>query len=184
VKHLIEEYLKELKIQTNNGKTKLLLIYLEELIIWNKKINLISRKLKKEEVLKKLLLPSLVPYKIINDNEKVLDFGAGGGIATIPLKILKPKITLHLLESKTKPVVFLEHIGLLLNLEIKIINKFVRKKEDLEEKYDWIFVRAVDPEQVPQGLTNKILYYGKYKGDTFTRKEEISIKGNTISVLT
>jgi 16S rRNA (guanine527-N7)-methyltransferase len=183
VKHFIEEYLKELKIQPNNEKPDMLLLYLEELIQWNKKINLISRKLKKEEVLKNLLLPSLIPYEIISGNEKILDFGAGGGIAGIPLKIFKPGIELHLLESKHKPVIFLEYIASLLNLNIKILNKFVRSAKDIEESYDWVLVRALDPEKIPKETGRRIIYYGKYTGDKLTCKNELNRKDKTVSIL-
>lgn len=183
VKHSIEKSLQELKIETETKKVSMLLQYIEELIQWNKKINLISRKLTKETVLTKLILPSLIPINIISESEKILDFGAGGGIASIPLKIFKPQITLHLLESKNKPVIFLEHISSLLNLDLKIINKFVRKEQDLEEHYDWILARGVNPALIPRKLTKKILYYGKYNGDVFTCKEEISFKSNLVSVL-
>ena len=183
VKHSLEKILKELNIKKNSEKTDLLLLYLEELMRWNKKINLVSRKLTKEEILAKLIFPSLIPIKIIGKDEKILDFGAGGGIASIPSKIFKKQITLHLLEAKNKSIVFLEHISLLLDLDLKTINKFVRKTEDIEEKYDWIFVRAVNPEEIPQGLGGKILYYGKYTGDKFDSIEETAFKGNIISVL-
>jgi 16S rRNA (guanine(527)-N(7))-methyltransferase RsmG len=183
VKHLLLQTLKELNIDSSPNKNSLLLQYLEELTKWNKKINIISRKLSEEDIVKKLILPSLIPINIVEDKSKVLDFGAGGGIASIPLKIFKPGINLHLLESKKKPVVFLEHINALLNLKMNIKNKYVKKKEDLEEKYNWVFVRAVDPEKVPQGLADKTLYYGKYEGNNFRLQEEIEFKGNIISVL-
>jgi 16S rRNA (guanine527-N7)-methyltransferase len=183
VKHFLEEHLKELNVETASEKIDKLLLYLEELIQWNKKINLISRKLKKEEVLQKLLLPSLIPYEIINDNEKILDFGAGGGIAGIPLKIFKPGITLHMVESKHKPVIFLEYITSLLNLNIKIIQKFVRNAKDIEESYDWVLVRALDPDKIPEDTGRRILYYGKYTGVKFTIKNELNRKDNIVSIL-
>jgi len=184
VKHSLEEFLKDLQIETNRKKTSMLFQYTEELIKWNEKINLISRKLTKEKIITKLLVPSLIPCKIVNKGEKILDFGAGGGIASIPLKILEPQTILHLVESKGKPVTFLEHISLLLNLDLKVINKFVSTPEDLKESYDWLFVRAVNPKKIPQGLASKILYYGKYTGDKFKLKKELSFKGNIISILT
>jgi 16S rRNA (guanine527-N7)-methyltransferase len=183
VKHSLEKTLKKLKIPYDSYKLEKLLLYLEELILWNKKINLISRKMQEKDILNKLILPSLTPYHIIKKGEKILDFGAGGGIASIPLKILKPEITLHLLEAKKKPVIFLEHINLLLSLEAETTNKFVLKRGDLEEEYDWVFVRAVNPEQIPKGIANKMLYYGKYTGDKFTCQEKILFKKNIISVL-
>ena len=42
VKHSLEKTLKELNIKKNSEKTDLLLLYLEELMRWNKKINLVS----------------------------------------------------------------------------------------------------------------------------------------------
>lgn len=183
VKHLLEQTLKELKINTDPNKISLLLQYLEELMKWNKKINIISRKLSEEDIIKKLILPSLIPINIVEDKSKVLDFGAGAGIASIPLRIFMPGVNLHLLESKKKPVIFLEHINSLLNLKMKIKNKYVKKKQDLEEKYDWVFVRAVDPEKVPREIASKTLYYGKYAGNNFRLQKEIEFKGNIISVL-
>lgn len=183
VKHSLEENLKKLKIQTNQKKKEKLLLYFEELLLWNKKINLISRKLSREEAFKKLLLPSMIPYGIINKSEKILDFGAGGGIASVPLKILKPEIKLHLLESKKKTIVFLEHISMLLNLNLKTINKFVAKNSDLEERYNWVFVRAVNPEQIPEGISEKILYFGKYSGEKLSCEKRIIFEAHTVSVL-
>ncbi len=184
VKHFLEKTLKELNIETDDKKTEKCLLYLEELLKWNKKINLISRKLKREEVFKKLFLPSLLPYKIINKGEKILDFGAGGGISSVPLKIFKPNMYLHLLESKQKNAVFLEHISFLLNLDLKIINKFVQTKEEMEERYDWIFARAVNPEQIPSGLANKILYHGEYTGNKFICEKKLVFREHSVSVLT
>lgn len=183
VKHFLEQTLGELKIDSDTHKISLLLKYLEELILWNKKINIISRKLTKENIIKKLIAPSLIPVNIVKDDAKVLDFGAGGGIASIPLKIFKPGVNLHLLESKRKPISFLKHINVFLNLKIKVQNKYVKKKDDLEERYDWTFVRAVNPENVPRELAKKTLYYGKYDGNNFRLQEEIEFKGNIISVL-
>jgi 16S rRNA (guanine(527)-N(7))-methyltransferase RsmG len=183
VKHSLEKTLKILNIPYENYKLEKFLLYLEELILWNEKINLISRKLQKKEILNKLLFPSLTPYHIINEGEKILDFGAGGGIASIPLKIFKPETKLHLLESKKKPVIFLEHINLLLGLGAQIINNFVLNKDDLKEEYDWVFVRAVNPEQIPKGIANKMLYYGKYTGEKFVCQEKMSFEKNIISVL-
>jgi len=184
VKHLLEKALKNLNITAEKSKTEKLFLYFEELYRWNKKINLISRKLKKEEAFTKLLLPSLSAYEIINKGEKILDFGAGGGVASIPLKIFKPDIRLYLLESRKKPVAFLEHIGVLLNLDLSIINKFVKDKEDIKERFDWVFVRAVNLEEVPKSISGKILYYGKYNGNKFICMREIKKADNILSVLT
>lgn len=183
MKHSLENVLQKLQIKASPKEIKTLLLYLEELLLWNKKINLISRNLKKEEVLSELLFPSLIPCKIIDTEEKILDFGAGAGIAGIPLKIFSPKITLHLLEPKFKRAVFLEHVVNLLELKTKVIKKFVRSKEDLEYTYDSILVRAIKPDKIPIELGHRILYYGKYTGEKFRKKDEIQENNAVISVL-
>ncbi|MEO0293007.1 MAG: RsmG family class I SAM-dependent methyltransferase [candidate division WOR-3 bacterium] len=183
VKHYIEKSVKELGIKPDKEKINLLLFYLEELIKWNEKINLVSKKLKKEEILKKLILPSLIPYKMLRKGEKILDFGAGGGIVGIPLKIFLPETIFHFLEAKQKRVVFLEYIASILKIDIKVIKKFVKEKEELEESYDWVLVRGVNPERVPKNIGRKIIYYGKYKGNKLICENELRVKENIVSIL-
>lgn len=183
VKHSLKNGLKELKITLKEEKLQKLILYIEELIKWNKKINLVSRNLTEENIIKKLILPSLIPHKIIKTGEEILDFGAGAGIVGIPLAIIKNKSSFTLLESKTKPVSFLRHMRNILSVDIKLINRYLNKKEEIEKYFDKILIRGLDPEKVPPGLGNEIIYYGEYKGNKLKIKSFLSWETYKITVL-
>jgi 16S rRNA G527 N7-methylase RsmG len=174
VKHLLKNGLKKLKITPKEEKLQKLTLYIEELLKWNKKINLVSRNLKEEDIIKKLILPSLIPHKIIKTGEEILDFGAGAGIVGIPLSIIKNKSSFTLLESKTKPLSFLRHMRNILSVDIILINKYLNKKEKLDKRFDKILIRGSNPEKIPSGLGNEIIYYGEYKGDKLKIKSSLS----------
>ncbi len=183
VKHLLQEGLKELKITTVEEKLNKLIVYIGELLRWNEKINLISRDLTKEDVVKKLILPSLIPHRLILPKEHILDFGAGAGIVGIPLSIFKSETSFTFLESKTKPITFLRHIRNILSIDIEMLHKFIDPQEGLTMRYNSILVRGVDPESVPPGIGEKLIYYGEYKGDKLKIKSSLSWKTYKVSVL-
>ncbi len=184
VKHSLQSSLKELNLPFNEEKLNKLEFYIDELLRWNEKINLVSRQLTKEDIAKKLILPSLIPHKIIPVGEDILDFGSGAGIVGIPLVIFKGETSFTLLESKIKPITFLRHISNTLSINVEIIHKFVKKQGDLPKHYDTILARGVDPENIPTGIGGKIIYYGEYRGNKLKIKSSIDWKNYKVSILT
>lgn len=65
--------------------------YLDLLLEWNKKINLVSRSVSRETV-REHIVHSLIPMAIglLDGHEKWIDSGSGGGLPGIPLAIANP----------------------------------------------------------------------------------------------
>lgn len=133
--------------------------FANDLVYWNKKVNLISRK-DESEIFAKHILHSLsiLKYVTIKDKAKCLDIGTGGGFPGIPLKIAKPTIDMLLVDSIAKKIkitsMFAQHTG-----QRNIAAKAMRAEElalQKEYKYyfDFIFVRAVTK-------TNKIMRWSE-----------------------
>jgi 16S rRNA (guanine527-N7)-methyltransferase len=77
--------------------------YHDELIYWNAKVNMISRK-DEVNVWDRHILHSLTILKYVNIRPKarVLDVGTGGGLPGIPIKIARPDLKMLLVDSIKK----------------------------------------------------------------------------------
>ncbi len=131
------------KEQLNNIKR-----YAEELLLWNKKVNLISRK-DEENIIEKHLLHSLAILKYINLKQKAncLDIGTGGGLPGIPLKIAREDIRMLLTDSIAKKIKISEMLAKHTGLR-HISAKNIRAEElaninNYKKSFDCIFARAV-----------------------------------------
>jgi len=85
----LEYYLK--KILANEAKFE---TYYNFLIEYNKNVNLTAIT-QKQEVFTKHFLDSVLAEKFIPQKAKVIDVGAGAGFPSLPLKIVRPDIDLH-----------------------------------------------------------------------------------------
>jgi len=91
--------------------------YYNELIDWNRRMNLTAI-VDYDEVQIKHFLDSLTLTMILSDvPAKVADIGTGAGLPGIALKIAYPNIELTLIDSTQKKAVFLNHIVTTLSLE-------------------------------------------------------------------
>jgi 16S rRNA (guanine527-N7)-methyltransferase len=83
--------------------------YLTELLRWNARVNLTGARGLDDLVLQHLddsfALARLVPV-----NASVIDVGSGGGLPAVPLAILRPDLTVVLVEPRAKRVAFLRSI--------------------------------------------------------------------------
>ncbi|MGH7229471.1 MAG: 16S rRNA (guanine(527)-N(7))-methyltransferase RsmG [Nitrospiraceae bacterium] len=129
--------------------------YYNELIAWNKKINLTTISQEKEIAVKHFL-DSLAYSKVLppfpNDNESLLDVGSGAGFPGLPLKICHPDLDLTLLEPSTKKTAFLRHV--IGKLELKKTIVLSKRLQDLSmepahlRRYRYIVTRALGIEQI------------------------------------
>jgi len=112
--------------------------YLLLLLDWNKKINLISRKTERDEYWLKHFLDSLLPIEEIDfSNKTILDFGTGGGLPGIPIKLLYPNCKMYLLESRRKKADAVKNIVKV--LDAKQCFTIVSRIEDLADEYNNFF---------------------------------------------
>ena len=113
--------------------------YLNELIVWNKRINLISRA-SPQDIIFKDFLDSLTINKYLDSGVSMADLGSGAGFPGIPIKIIRPDVSISLFEIKRKKIYFLQHIIRCLNL--RRINARWDQGEESEQSFDVVVSRA------------------------------------------
>jgi 16S rRNA (guanine527-N7)-methyltransferase len=137
---------RKLGIEIDEGATALFSIHATELIKWNRKMNLTSIT-QPGDIAVKHFLDSLPPAQIIPQNARLLDIGSGGGFPGIPLKILKPSISVLLIDGVRKKVNFLKQIIRILKLEnieaLQIRAENLLKAPECTSYFDVIVSRAL-----------------------------------------
>ena len=131
---------------------------------WNARINVISRKDMEHFVLHHLL-HSLGIAKIhpFSAGLKVLDVGTGGGFPGIPLAILYPEVSFHLVDSIGKKIKVVQEVATALSLTNVTYEQ--ARVETLEGQYDYIVSRAVTQMADFCKLTKHLLKPVTHKGD-------------------
>ncbi len=84
--------------------------YLEELKLWNAKINLTGLKTDRDIVIKHFL-DSLAVLPFLGDAASLVDLGSGAGFPGLVLKLARPQMTLTLVEARQKKAAFLEYVA-------------------------------------------------------------------------
>jgi len=106
----LSEAAKAMGIALGKGELSLFAAYYDELLAWNNKMNLISAKSEKDNIIKHFIDSlTLLPY-INHETCRVLDIGSGAGFPGIPLKIAANSLKVFLLESSRKKTSFLKHV--------------------------------------------------------------------------
>ncbi len=121
---------------------KKLAFFGEELLKWNRSINLISRK-NSEKLLVKLIIDSLLLLNIIKGSETFLDIGAGAGFPSIPV-LAGSQARGTLAEARRKRATFLRHILQALAFpNARVLRQAITRNTKLEvSDFDYIWSKA------------------------------------------
>lgn len=140
--------------------------YLETLIKWNSKINLVSQKTI-ENAWERHFLDSAQLVKYIPENtKKVVDIGSGAGFPGVVLATLKGDFNLdfetNLVESDSRKCAFLQEVVRVCDVsKVRIFNSRIEKNKDLNG--DVVTARALaDLNLLLDYSYNYITKYGKY----------------------
>ena len=151
MKNLVEGAGK-LGIELNTRQVKQFELYYQELIEWNKKINLTAitdrSSVQIKHFLDSLTITLALPEGgLARPDFNIVDIGTGAGFPGVPLKILFPQPRLVLIEPTTKKTAFLHHVIRKLELEnVEVVNSRAEEAAHLplyREQFALALSRAV-----------------------------------------
>ena len=129
-------------VKLSSKHLRLLHLYLNELVEWNKNMNLTGLKTR-DKIVHELVLDSLIPAPTLPHEGSMLDVGSGAGFPGIPIKIFRPQLNTILLEPNLKKVHFLKQIIRLLELDrIEVIRGRIEGDNRLLNKVGFHVVTA------------------------------------------
>ena len=122
---------------------KYLILYLTEWKRWNAKINLTAER-DELSVINKHIYESLQYARVIAPTGSLIDVGSGAGFPGIPIKIIRSKLEIVLIESQRKKANFLKAaIRSIKLLKIQCVHGRVTDFPELIGKYDFVTLRHV-----------------------------------------
>lgn len=130
------------KLSAPDNATEKFALYENLLTAWNEKFNLTAIT-DSEEIRVKHFADSLAAVKLLKQNAVVLDIGSGAGFPAVPLKIVRPDISVTMIDSVNKKVGFLNEV--ILRLGLTDTRALHIRAEDMDKniKFDAVVSRAV-----------------------------------------
>ena len=124
--------------------------YFQELVDWNKRVNLTAiignREIQAKHFLDSLTVSLVIPKDVLAKGT-LMDVGSGAGFPGLPLKILCPGLRVTLVESVGKKAAFLRHMTDTLGLEGVEVRcqraETLAHDSHLRETFDVVVSRAV-----------------------------------------
>lgn len=169
--------LQELQISYTNRQLDQCNQYLQELHIWNKKMNLSGAS--SVEELESHIIDSLLGKPIIDGlaPQQAVDLGSGAGFPAIPLAIFNSSTSWTLVERSHRRCGFLRVVVALLGLKEQV-SVVEQPAEELVESVDLVTFRAFRPVEAMHATFQEYLNHGAtlvmYKGKRSALEEELS----------
>jgi len=139
-------------------------VYYRMLAQWNVKINLTALPLQAptDATFDRLFIEPLLAAELISDVSGTwLDLGSGGGSPALPLKMVRPSLSLTLVESKTRKAAFLREVIRALKLPgTEVANVRFQELPTPTPAADLVTVRAVRPDRVLLDESARLLRVG------------------------
>ena len=148
IKRLQQEAEDILGLSLSDRHIAAFICYANELVAWNKKMNLTAIE-EPEDIRRKHFLDSLSCHLAMEGTPigQVVDIGAGAGFPGLPLKFIYPEMGLTLVESVKKKTWFIAHMVEVLKLPgVEVLTaraEAVGQDPVHRERYDWAIARAV-----------------------------------------
>jgi 16S rRNA (guanine527-N7)-methyltransferase len=125
---LLQEGTVTLNVTLPQGALPQFRTYLQELRIWNARVNLTGLRSERDIVIKGFL-DSLAVLPFLNKLSSLVDLGSGAGFPGLVLKLARPELRLTLVESRGKKVAFLEYLVALWPLPgVEVVHTFLTPK--------------------------------------------------------
>jgi len=157
-RHMLSEGLGQLGIETAPETLENMLIFIDELMRWNRKTNLIGT-MDREQIIMRHIFDSLTVYPLLPSRKgSILDLGAGAGFPALPLAIVDPVLSIAAVEKRSRRAAFLEAMGAMLKLHnFRVIERDVRH---VREQFDIVLARAVGELSVLYNLAARVVKEG------------------------
>jgi len=119
--------------------------FLDELLRWNRRVNLTAIR-DRREALEKHLIDSLILLAHLPEKANLLDMGSGGGLPGIPLAIARPGLQVVSVDSVGKKINFQKHVKRQMKLDnlLPIHARLEELAEQLpaEQRFELVVARA------------------------------------------
>jgi 16S rRNA (guanine527-N7)-methyltransferase len=147
---VLELELRKFQIDLPAAEKNLLGCYCDELVHWNKRMNLTG--LNGVEMIRRLIVEPVWIADQLKPQGTLADIGSGNGSPAIPLHILCKFKRAHLIEARVRRAAFLRHLTTTLPLSHVTVHR-ARVEEITPElgPCDWITLQGL-------ALTSKLLY--------------------------
>jgi 16S rRNA (guanine527-N7)-methyltransferase len=162
--------------------------YADQLLWWNKRVNLISRSIGRQELLLHIE-HCLYPIALnLLDDSPLIDTGTGGGLPGIPLAIARPQLPVLLNDIVKKKLLAAQQISRKLNLDCVDISHEDLRNVSVENRHTLVTKHAFKLPNLLNFISGKpiqklIIYKGEdWKSEVETISSDLKFEGRAFKL--